>query len=486
MTFIQALKSELNTTATANGAKAYESTLNSCLDLFGQIAACRNNIQYAERLFHLAYQENPETAVRILFYARDLRGGQGERSVFRALFKKLAETNSQLVGDLIQLVPFYGRWDDLLSLEDTEVWPNVLNFIEQQLREDLTAEKPSLLAKWLPSINASSKNSKRLGRKISAHMGWSERQYRKNLSELRNAIRIVETAMCSKEWQSIDYERLPSRASFMYRNAFKKHDETRYNDYLSKVQKGEAKINAATLYPYDIAHKYLHQKVTNDRTLELQWNALPNYMETLDFNGLVVADVSGSMDNPNGMPMSVSISLAIYIAERNRSEIWKNKFITFSSTPTLQSIIGNNIEEKIRHLSGAHWSQNTDIISVFKTILDAGINNNVSPQDMPEKIIIVSDMQFDSCCRSNKRTNFEQIQKLYRKSGYEMPQLIFWNVNSSANVPIKSDDTGTCLVSGCSPSILKSVLTGKIITPIDVMNDTVYAERYDQVGLAFA
>jgi hypothetical protein len=483
MNFIQAVKSELNTTTTENGAKAYRSTLNSCLDLFGKIAACRNNISQAERLFLEAYVENPETAMRILFYARDVRGGQGERGVFKAILKNLAISNPGLVANLIKLVPIYGRWDDLLCLENTEIWRNVLRTFHQQLSEDLSSDRPSLLAKWLPSINASSQDSKRLGKKIAASMGWSERQYRKNLSELRSRIKIVESAMCSNEWQGINYEVLPSRAAFMYRNAFKKHDEIRYNAYLEKVQKGEAKINASTLYPYDIVTKYLYQGVRNDKTLELQWEALPNYMETLDFNGLVVADVSGSM---SGMPMAVSISLAMYIAERNKSEIWKNKFLTFSSKPELQTIVGNNIEQRIRYLSQVHWEMNTDLMAVFRVILQAAMNNKISQSEMPEKLIIVSDMQFDQACRTNKRTNFEQIQKSYQKAGYEMPQLVFWNVRSSANVPIAANDTGTCLVSGCSPAILKSVLSGKIITPIDVMNDAVYSERYEPVGLAFA
>lgn len=354
------------------------------------------------------------------------------------------------------------------------------------------------MAKWLPSINASSKDSKRLGRIIAAHLGLSEREYRKTLTQLREKLRIVETLMCSQEWSHIQYDKLPSRASFMYRNAFKKHDEARYSDYLSRVEKGEAKINASTLFPYDIVHKYLYGGCSGDKTLELQWNALTNYMEGQEFNGLVVADVSGSMENREalytkdpktrnlyGMPMSVSISLAMYIAERNCSPVWKDKFLTFSSRPTLQTIVGNTIEEKIGYLQRAHWERNTDLNAVFQTILDAATRNNVPQDQMPQKLIIVSDMQFDQCCRSNKRRNFEQIQKMYRKAGYELPELIFWNVNSTSNVPVKAHDTGTCLVSGCSPSILKYVLTGAIINPVETMNEVIYSERYEPVGRAF-
>ena len=487
MTFITALESQMNDTVTLNGAKSNKSTLNKCLDLFGKIGACRNDVKQAQRLFAFAYAENPETATRILFWARDIRGGQGEREVFRNLFKYLVEENGEIGAKLVSLVPAYGRWDDLLVLENTSAWDNVLGAIQFQLNLDRVSFKAgsavSLLAKWLPSINASSKDSKRLGRKIAEHLGLSEREYRKVLSNLRTHINVVEKAMCSKEWSAIDYSKLPSRAAFMYRKAFAKQDATRYADYLSAVEKGEAKINAATLYPYEIVEQYLYKGARNDKTIDLQWEALPNYMEGKEFNGLVVADVSGSM---NGRPMSVSISLAMYIAERNTAEVWKNKFLTFSAQPELQSIVGSTIGKRIDNLSRAAWQMNTDLMAVFKTVLDAGMKNDVPAEDMPQKLIIVSDMQFDQCCSSNKRTNFEQIQKLYRKAGYEMPQLVFWNVNSYGDVPIKAHDTGTCLVSGCSPSILKSVLTDSVLTPVDTMNDTVYAERYDAVGEVFS
>lgn len=491
MTFLTALESELNTTVTLNGAKAYKLTLNKCLDLFGKVAACRNNVEQAKVLFAHAYKEDPETATRILFWARDIRGGQGERKVFRELFKYLVEDNSEIGEKLVSLVPMYGRWDDLLVLENTSAWGAVLNAIQAQLNVDRISfkagEPVSLLAKWLPSINASSRDTKRLGRKIAEHLGMTEREYRKVLSNLRTHINVVEKAMCFKEWSAIDYSKVPSRAAFMYRKAFAKQDGTRYQEYLNSVAKGEAKINASTLYPYDIVQQYLYKGARNDQTIDLQWNALPNYMEDREFNGLVVADVSGSMGSNNGLPMSVSISLAMYIAERNSSPVWKDKFLTFSQSPELQTIVGSTIGQKVYNLSRAAWQMNTDLMAVFRTILDTAVNNKVEAKDMPEKLIIVSDMQFDACCRSNKRTNFEQIQKLYRKAGYEMPQLVFWNVNAiGGNVPIQAHDSGTCLVSGCSPSILKSVLTGKSLTPVDTMNDTVYDERYAPIGEVFA
>ena len=430
-----------------------------------------------------------------MFWCRDIRGGQGERAVFKALLKYLVKQNINLATRLIKLVPEYGRWDDLLVLEDSAVWQDVLELISAQFYADIkymylynegdveAGRKVSLLAKWLPSINASSNNTKRLGRKISSYLGRNEKRYRTALTKLRAHLRIVEQSMCAREWSMIDYSKVPSRAAFMYRNAFKKQDSARYQEYLNTVQEGKAKINAGTLYPYEIVERYFYSSA-EDQTIDLLWQALPNYIEGKEFNGLVVADVSGSMSVYSRRPLAVSISLAIYIAERNSAEVWKNKFLTFSNKPTLQSIVGSTIGQKVTNLNKADWDMNTDLIAVFKAVLSAGVDNNIPAEDMPKKLIIVSDMQFDQACRSNKRTNFEQIQKLYKRAGYEMPQLVFWNVNSHSNVPIKAHDTGTCLVSGCSPTTLKTVLT-KDISPIAIMVETVYNERYDPVGQEF-
>ena len=394
--------------------------------------------------------------------------------------------NSEIGEKLVELIPVYGRWDDLLVLENTSAWGRVQSVILEQLSKDevalIAGENVSLLGKWMPSINASSADSKRLGRRFAQLLGKNEREYRKFLTALRSQIKIVEQKMCSKEWSEIDYEHLPSRAGFMYRKAFAKQDATRYAEYLSAVEKGDKKINAGTIYPYEIVENYLYKGARNDKTIDLMWEALPNYMEGQELNGLVVADVSGSM---MGTPMAVSISLAMYIAERNPG-IWKDKFITFSEKPEVQTIVGKTVGDRIRNLSQSSWGFNTDLKAVFESVLNAGIKNDVPDAEMPKKLIIVSDMQFDQACASNKRTNFEQIQKMYRKAGYEMPQLVFWNVNAiGGNVPMTIHDTGTCLVSGCSPSILKSVLGGKVITPVEVMRDAVYNERYSPIGEVF-
>jgi len=511
MTFLNGLERQLNTTQTWNGAITPSSTLDSNLDLFGKIGSSRSNVEQAIRLFHAAYAENPETACRILFYARDIRGGkstnggQGERAVFKAIFKELAITDSKLAKKLLHLVPFYGRWDDLLVLEETSLWSDVLNLYASQLEADallLQQDKPiSLLGKWLPSINASSKDTIRLAKKVARFLEMTDAEYRKLLVALRTKIAIVEQQMCAKEWSDINYEHVPSKAGLMYRKAFQKHDEDRYTEYLEAVRRGEKKINASVLYPYDICTPALgtthsHQPkmdATERAALDAMWNALPNYMEGRAFNGLVLADVSGSMystyetarSQAGVRPIDVSVSLAVYIAEKNTG-VWANTFLAFDSEPRLAKISGKDIYSKLQSVkvSTSHMGS-TNLMGAIKVILDTGIKHNLTREEMPQCLIIISDIQFNRSCDNNKKTNFESIQKLYAKAGYTMPSIIFWNVAASSNVPMTKDDTNTALVSGCSPSILKSILNARFLTPIDLMTDAVYDERYDLVGKVF-
>lgn len=472
--FLDRLEKELNYTETANGAKANKSTLDSGLDLFGQIGACRENLQKAQDLFMRAYGDNPLLALKILFWARDIRGGQGERKVFRHLLRTLAEKNFKVVNQLVPFVPEFGRWDDLLCLDETECWNTVLDLYSKQLSQDLRSQgEVSLLAKWLPSVNTSSQKSRKLGRKIAKYLEYSEKTYRKTLSQLRSKIKIVEQKMCANEWNEINYSQVPSRASLMYRNSFRSHDSERYSQFLSDVAEGKAKINASTLYPYDI----VRQVWESDDSLDVLWDNLPNYLENTEgFNSLVVADVSGSMLCDNGLPLYVSISLGIYISERNTSEVWKNKFLTFSQDPSLVMVRGGNICEKVGNLSRADWGMNTNLMRTFEVILKVAVENSVPAEEMPQKLIIVSDMEFDVAVPDNDLTNFEKISQMFSEKGYKVPQLVFWNVNAGNTVPITKHDTGTCLISGCSPSLLKSVLGD--LDPIKVMLSEVEAERY--------
>ena len=488
MSFMYALEKQLNSTETTNGAKAFKSTLDLNVDLFGKISASRSDADSIVPLYLRALEEDPETALRILFNSRDIRGGQGERNVFRHL---LLNTPFEIREKIIPLIPIYGRWDDLFVLDGCIDWNRVVDFVISKLNHDNDpeTEHPSLLAKWMPSINASSKKTKALGKQFAKRMNLSEKEYRVMLSNLRKKIDLVEHKMCSNNWSEIEYSKVPSKAGLMYRKSFIKHDLDRYNQFMLSAVKLENKVNASALYPYEIAEKvtkaYTHVDPTEELVLQAFWQNLPDYMDGKSFKGLVVADTSGSMTSAIGnvKPIDVSISLAIYIAERNAG-VWKNKFITFSENPEMQTIIGDTIVDKIKNLSKADWGYNTDLIAVFKSILKAAKADSVAPEDMPEKIFIISDMQFDQACNSNTRTNFEQIKKNYAKYNYKMPDLIFWNVNGSANVPMTIHDTGTCLVSGCSPSILSAVLSGEVISPIDILKQAVYTERYDLIAEA--
>ena len=488
MSFVYALEKQLNSTQTENGAKAFKSTLDLNVDLFGKISASRSNPESIVPLYLRALEEDPETALRILFNSRDIRGGQGERNVFRQL---LLNTPFEIREKIIPLIPIYGRWDDLFVLDGCIDWKRVVDFVISKLNHDNDpeTEHPSLLAKWMPSINASSKKTKALGKQFAKRMNLSEKEYRIMLSNLRKKIDLVEHKMCSNNWSEIDYSKVPSKAGLMYRKSFMKHDIERYNQFMLSAVKLENKVNASALYPYEITEKvrltYGNVDPTEELVLQALWQNLPDYMEGKSFKGLVVADTSGSMmmSLGNVRPIDVSISLAIYIAEKNTG-VWKNKFITFSEAPEMQTIIGHTIVDKVNNLKQAEWGFNTDLIAVFKSILKAAKADNVAPEDMPEKIFIVSDMQFDQACNSNSRTNFEQIKKNYAKYNYNVPDLIFWNVNGAANVPMTIHDTGTCLVSGCSPSILKAVLSGEVISPIDIMRQAVYTERYDLIAEA--
>lgn len=483
MEFIEAFEEEANnTTVTQNGAKALKSSNCPLVDLFSVISSSRSNPGIVEA-FKLAYFKDPESAIRILFNSRDIREGQGERTVFRNLLHILATIEPVLASKLISFVPEFGRWDDLWELFDTDVKDSVLNFASAQLQKDIESDNPSLLAKWMPSCNASSKETKSQAKHFMKYLGMKEKEYRQSLSKLRSKLEVVEQKICAKNFKDIEYSKLPSRAGLVHRKTFLNHDSKRYYEFMCSLNVLECKINASTLYPYDVVNQILGNHEDDFSNLyEAMWRNLPDHFEGKTFNGLVVADVSGSMTVNNNLPLSVSISLAMYISEKNDNG-WKNKFITFSENPTMQTITGESIVEKVHNLNEADWGYNTDLMAVFELILDVAKNNSINAKDMPETLIIVSDMEFDMACKSNKRTNFQQIEKKYAKSGYKRPKLVFWNVNASGGkMPVKFDENGTCLVSGCSPSVLKAILAQEDYNPESIMNETIMNERYDVVG----
>lgn len=476
----------INMTTTANGALAHSSTGSHILDFFYHGATLRKDVTKALKLFKEAFYEDPTTALRILFYIRDVRGGQGEREVFRKCLFWLAKEHPAWIVNNWKLIPEYGRWDDLVVLVDAAfpVHKNIASILRSQLIEDLNnlcEEKPvSLLAKWMPSENASSPFTKARAKFFMRITGIKPKYYRKSLSMLRKRISIVENNLRTKEYCTIKYDELPGKALMKYRKAFNRNDEERFAEAMEAAKSGKSKVNSGTLYPYEIVQKYgvngwgWNRIYQENAAVEAMWKNLPDYVDNI--NGLVVADTSGSM---SGQPISVSVSLALYIAERNKSEIFKNYFITFDENPQLQEVKGDSLRERICNLKEIN-ARNTNLQKVFDLVLDRAVHCKVRVEDMPKTLIIISDMQFDQACRNNNSTNLEQIRERYKREGYSMPTLVFWNVNSFSNVPAQMNDDGVLLLSGCSPAVLQYAVSGTY-NPMEMVYKITESDRYKNI-----
>lgn len=497
--FVSAMATADNVTLTEKGALTNKSTLNDCLDWFGLGGALRTRTeQDVINIFTRAYAQDRLTALRTLFYFRDVREGQGERETFRRVIKYLANNYSDVVRANLENIPFYGRYDDLYALVGTPLEAEMFELVKAQLKLDakgMKEEKPiSLLGKWLKSENTSSKESCRLGAKTRKALGLDSKKYRKMLSKLRAYIDVIERKMCAGKFSEIDFEKVPSKASLVYRKAFGRHDQTRYAAYLASVEKGEAKMNAKAVYPYEIFREVMNlgvaaywygsgrtltaEEAQQVKMLTLQWNNMPNWLEGNEHKGIVIADVSGSMA---GLPIQVSVSLAIYFAQRNVGP-FKDVWMNFSDTPTFQHLKGSNLYEWFQNMDKNNWGGSTNLQSAFDLILRTAVANKVPKKDMPSVLYIVSDMEFDQGTPRNDKTNYQVIREKYKKAGYELPRIVWWNVSArNDQSPITAKDDGTCLVSGCSPSILKSILSAKSFTPVDVMNETINSARYERV-----
>lgn len=486
------LQNEFNKTTTANGAFAYKSTKSEVLDLFSLGGAFRNRSdQEVVQLFSKAYGENPTLALKTLFYLRDVLEGQGERRFFRLAIKHLAINNKESVVKNLHLIPHFGRYDDLMVLLETPVKGAVVELVREQLIKDVKSKNPSLLAKWMPSENASSYLTKKYAKILREGLGATPKEYRKLLSSLRGQINIVETKLSEKDYASIEYGKLPARAGLVYRQAFYRNDEVNYKAYLDSLTKGEAKINAKTLYPYDIVSKALQGfsgrnvygygrklEAHEIQLLDAQWNALPDFIGERTENSIAVVDTSGSMQ---GDPMNVAISLGIYLAERNKG-VFHNHFLTFNSKPSLEKIVGSNIVEKTRNLSNASWGGSTNIESVFQKLLDTAVSNNVPKEEMVKKVYIISDMQFNYCTKNASASIFKTMEREFNEAGYDLPNLVFWHVNAfMSNTPFTMNEVGVQLVSGFSPSIFKQLLDSYGKTPYELMLDVIDSDRYKEV-----
>ena len=464
-TLLQALQKGQTKTRTENGAKTFSTSLDANLDLFFMAGAFRNrSSNEVIALIGKAYAENPTTALQILAYARDCRGGMGERRFFREGIKHLASIGADFN---VSLIPVVGRWDDLFALLDTSKRNEVLDLITQTLVSD--GEEKNLLAKWIPRKGP-------INKVLRDHIGFSQKQFRHMIVELT---KVVETQMCNKEWGAIKYSAVPSVANVKYNTAFLRNDETRRRDFLGKAVKGEVKINSSVAFPHDVLYR---TGVRGDwQTATAMWNQLPNYLEGSDVRFLPMCDVSGSM---SGTPMEISISLGMYLSERNIS-VFKDAFLTFSETPSLQYLRGD-LRSRYEQLRRANWGMNTNLTAAFDLILGTAMQNKVSADNMPTHLLIISDMEFDHCTdlSGRSKTAFKMVKDRYKQAGYEMPNIVFWNVNSrSNNVPVRFNADGVGLVSGASPAVIKAVLGGEI-NPIAILNRAIDQDKYREFAKA--
>lgn len=471
-----------NFTVTENGARTNATSGSALLDFFALGGALRTmDADKANSVFLSALREDTLLAVKIMFYFRDIREGQGQRSPFRTQLKFLADYAPHVVVANFDRIVEFGRWDDLFVLLDTQLKPEVIEYVSSQLEKDFDAyalKKPiSLLAKWMKSENTSSKESVRVAKILRKGLCMTSKEYRTVLSELRAYLKVVEVSMSAGKFSEIEYDKVPSQAMLKYRKAFSAQDGDRFEAYLTQVRSGEKKINAGTLYPQQIVHDILRGKTDNADVL---WDALPDFIGENAENSIAVVDTSGSMC---GTPIEVALSLGIYLAERNKG-IYKDKFITFSERPTMQSLKGDNIVEKVNNLNSAHWDMNTNIELVFQLILAAAIKNKIDVSEMVSKIYIISDMEFDAACSSNMSiTLFQDIEKQYAMAGYTMPKLVFWNVDArNVQVPVTMNDKGVQLVSGYSPSIFKNLMKCTSLSAYELMMDVIGSERYSKVA----
>jgi len=491
------LKDEANFTLTENGAVTYASTGSDCLDLFASIGALRytDDEEMISR-FVRAFTEDRDKAMKLIFFARDIRGGLGERRVFRTIMSWLAENEPETVKKNIQYVAEFGRWDDLLCLMGTVCEAEMLAYIKNQFYTDLKALEEggevSLLGKWLPSANTSSFKTVNQAKRIAGAFGMTEASYRKALSKLRAHIRIIENNLREKDY-TFDYEKQPSRALFKYRKAFIRNDGDRYQDFLNRAASGQALLKADNVAPYELVNTYLTRgwygegssfmrDVTAEEkaALNATWNALPDFGGSE--NALAVIDTSGSMyccSSPT--PAAVALSLGLYFAERNRGTFW-NHFIEFSERPQLIEIKGETFADKLRYAASFSEVANTNLEAVFELLLRTAVKHNVPQDELPAKLVIISDMEFDCCVANASVTNLENAKATFAFYGYKMPEIVFWNVASrNCHQPVKKNEQGVALVSGVTPRLFEMIAGGNL-SPYTFMMEVLENPRYEKIA----
>ena len=499
--FMNGLANATNYTMTENGAVTHKSTLNDVLDMFAFGGAYRTRSDAdVITLFDNALKQDEVHALKCLFYLRDCRGGQGERRFFRVAMKWLAKTHTDMARRNLQYIPEFGRWDDLYLFVDTPLEADAFALIKNALALDMQSKTPSLLAKWLKSENTSSAESRALGNKTRQYLGMTHKQYRKTLSILRTRINIVEKLMSENRWDEIEFDKIPSRAGFIYKNAFARRDIIKAK-YEAFAKDENTKVNAKTLYPYECVAEamratnsgwgwYGNKNISDvDRAMiNKYWANLEDYIKGATFNGMAIVDTSGSMcGNSADAPINVAISLGLYCAEKAKGP-YAGHFVTSSSKPSLVKVEGSDFCDKVARMARADWGGSTNIEAAFDLLLKTAIDNHCTQDEIPQNLIVISDMEFNSCVTTNTcgrgylcgnnymETLFEAMERKWAQHGYQMPHLVFWNVQARQNnIPMR-DNGHVSYVSGMSPVLYEQILKG--LTATDLMLDKLDSERY--------
>ena len=490
--FAKAARKESVYVRTENGAAALNSTSDARLDLFGVIGALRGADQARiERLFSEAYRADPLFATKIAFYARDVRGGLGERETFRTIMRYMARMHPEALGPNLDLIGVYGRYDDLYCLIGTpleeEMWAAMKAQFEEDRRNLENGMTVSLLAKWIKTADASSAKTRELGILTARKLGYTVYEFKRIVRALRRRIGVIETLMTEGRWNEIRYPEVPSRAMMIYRDAFRRHDGERYEQFVNRAVAGREKIHAGTLYPYDIVEKvaprlgnyFAASALNTDPALEAQWRQLPDYVEP-GTNALVIADTSGSM---TGRPMATSVGLAVYFAERNRGA-YHNLFMSFSGTSRIQVLRGETLAQKIDSINMKDWSGSTNLRAAFEHVLEIAIRNHVPQSEMPKSLIVISDMEIDYC-GDRDWTFYERMEEMFRMNGYIIPNIIFWNVASRHDIfHADRNRKGVQLASGQSAAVFRQVMQTVGMNPVEAMEKIINSERYQAITVA--
>ena len=489
MIFADAARKSAIFTRTENGAVALNTTGDPRLDFFGTAGSLRTADQARiTRLFSEAWKADPLFATKIAFYARDVRGGLGERQTFRTILQYMAKYHPEGLRPNLDLIGVYGRYDDLYCLIGTpmenEMWAAMKKQFEEDRQNLEAGNAVSLLAKWIKTADASSDKTRKLGILTAGKLGYSVYDFKRLVRAMRRRIGVVEALMSAGRWDEIRYSAVPSRAMMIYRNAFMKHDADRYGKFVQKALNGQETIHSAALFPYDIVEKVMNMswsgfRIAENDTLEAQWRQLPDYVEA-GTNALVIADTSGSM---YGRPMATSVGLAVYFAERNTGP-YHNMFMSFSGTSRVQILKGETLAQKISSMDMHDWACNTNLEAAFMHVLEIAVKNHVAQKDMPKSLIVISDMEIDNC--GNKDwTFYEKMSQKFRKFGYHIPNIIFWNVASRHDIfHADKKRAGVQLVSGQSASVFRQVMQCVGLNPVEAMEKIINSERYAAVTVA--